>query len=61
MPELIRLYRQRWQVETAFRDVKQHFGFGSYQLQSRPSLNRFVQLCFVAACLTQLTEKSQRT
>ncbi|RKU15601.1 hypothetical protein C6501_06820 [Candidatus Poribacteria bacterium] len=53
--EAIRHYRNRWQIETAFRDVKQNFGFGTYQLQKRESLNRHVQLSFIAAVLTQLS------
>ena len=52
--ELIQHYRNRWQIETAFRDVKQNFGFGTYQLRKRKGLNRFVQLSFIAATLTQL-------
>ena len=52
--ELIRHYRNRWQIEIAFRDVKQNFGFDTYQIRKRPSLNRFAQLSFVAASLTQL-------
>ena len=47
-------YRDRWHIETAFRDVKQNFGFDTYQLRNREGLNRHVQLSFVAACLTQL-------
>ena len=52
--EVIQHYRNRWQIETTFRDVKQNFGFDTYQLRKRKSLNRFAQLSFVAACLTQL-------
>ena len=51
---MIQHYRNRWQIETAFRDVKQNFGFDTYQLRKRKSLNRFAQLSFVAATLTQL-------
>ncbi|RKU15743.1 hypothetical protein C6501_06150, partial [Candidatus Poribacteria bacterium] len=47
-------YRNRWQIETAFRDAKQNFGFDKYQVKSRKSINRFVQLSFVAASLTKL-------
>ena len=54
VPELIQHYKDRWQIETAFRDVKQNFGLGTYQLKTRKGLNRFAQLCFVAATLTQL-------
>ena len=52
--EVIRHYRNRWQIETAFRDVKEHFGFDTYQLRNPMSLNRFVQLSFLTATLTQL-------
>ncbi|RKU09550.1 hypothetical protein C6501_15270 [Candidatus Poribacteria bacterium] len=53
--DVIRHYKNRWQIETAFRDVKQNFGFGTCQLQKRESLNRHVQLSFIAASLTQLS------
>ena len=53
-PKIVEYYRQRWQIETAFRDAKQHFGFDTYRAKSRRSINRFVQLSFVAASLTQL-------
>ena len=54
IPKIVEYYRQRWQIETAFRDAKQHFGFDTYRLKSRKSINRFVQLSFVAASLTKL-------
>ena len=54
IPQIVEYYRQRWQIETAFRDTKQHFGFDAYRLKSRKSINRFVQLSFVAASLTKL-------
>ena len=56
--EVIRHYRNRWQIETAFRDLKENFGFDSYQLRNPKSLNRFVQL-MLAASLTQLAFRSQ--
>ena len=46
-------YRNRWKIETAFRDAKQNFGFGTYQVRKRESLNRHVQLSFIAASLIQ--------
>ena len=54
IPKIIEYYQQRWQIETAFRDTKQHFGFDTYRVKSRRSINRFVQLSFVAASLTKL-------
>ena len=52
--QIVEYYRQRWQIETAFRDAKQHFGFDAYRTKSRKSINRFVQLSFLAASLTKL-------
>ena len=54
VPKIVEYYRHRWQIETAFRDAKQHFGFDAYRVKSRKSINRFVQLSFVAASLTKL-------
>ena len=55
IPKIITHYQQRWKpIETVFRDVKQHFGFNAYRLKSRKSINRFVQLSFIAAALTKL-------
>ena len=54
IPKILEYYRRRWQIETAFRDVKQHFGFSGYRVKSRKSINRFVQLSFIAASLTKL-------
>ena len=54
VPKIVEYYRQRWQIETAFQDAKQHFGFDAYQVKSCKSINRFVQLSFVAASLAKL-------
>ena len=54
IPQITTYYCKRWLIETAFRDVKQHFGFDAYRLKSRKSIHRFVQLSFVAASLTKL-------
>ena len=59
IPKIVEYYRQRWQIETAFRDVKEHFGFDAYRLKSRKSINRFVQLSFVAASLTKAVFTTQ--
>ena len=52
--ELIQHYRNRWQIETTFRDVKQNLVLIHINIRKRKSLNRFAQLSFVAATLTQL-------
>ena len=54
IPKILQYYQQRWLIETAFRDAKQHFGFSGYHVKSRKSINRFVQLSFIAASLTKL-------
>jgi len=51
---ILHYYRLRWELETAFRDTKQNFGFDEYQVNSHLSISRFVQLSFVAASITQL-------
>ena len=52
--QIIEYYQHRWHIETAFRDLKQEFGFSGYRVKSRKSINRFVQLSFIAASLTKL-------
>jgi Transposase DDE domain/DDE superfamily endonuclease len=51
---ILRYYRLRWELETAFRDTKQNFGFDNYQVRSHKSISRFVQLSFVATSVMQL-------
>ena len=51
--QIVRYYQKRWLIETAFRDVKQNFGFDAYRVKSQQSINRWIQLSFVASCLTQ--------
>ena len=52
--QIVRYYQKRWCIETAFRDTKQNFGFDAYRVTSHQSINRWIQLSFVASCLTQL-------
>ena len=35
LSQIVRYYQQRWTIETAFRDVKQHFGFDQYRVKSK--------------------------
>ena len=48
-------------LKLTFRDVKENFGFDTYQLRNPQSLNRFVQLSFLAATLTQLAFRKPET
>ncbi len=58
--QIVRYYRQRWLIETAFGDVKQNFGFDTYRVKSHQSINQLVQLSFVATCLTQVLVNKTR-
>ena len=49
IPKIVEYYQRRWQIEmVSFRDTKHHFGFDAYRVKSRKSINRWVQLSFVA-------------
>jgi hypothetical protein len=52
--EIIEIYSSRFSIETAIRDLKQHFGFGDYQCTTTSSILRFVQLSCVSLCLWRL-------
>jgi SRSO17 transposase len=52
--EIIEAYAMRFSLEIAFRDLKQRFGWGHYQVRSRKAIERHVALSFVAASLTTL-------
>lgn len=52
--EIIQAYAMRFALEIAFRDLKQRFGWGHYQVRSRQAIERHVALSFVAASLTTL-------
>ena len=51
---VLHYYRLRWEIETAFRDAKENFGFDDYRVKSETSICRFVQLSFVAVSIMQL-------
>ncbi len=42
--QILRYSRQRWQIETAFLYVKQHFGLDTYPLTSRRSIKRMKKI-----------------
>ena len=48
---IIEIYSSRFSIEIAFRDLKQHFGFGDYQTTSTQGFFRFVHLCCISFCL----------
>jgi hypothetical protein len=52
--EIIERYAMRFSLEIAYRELKQRFGWGHYQVRSRKAIERHVALSFVACSLTTL-------
>ncbi|MEI6502691.1 MAG: transposase [Armatimonadota bacterium] len=48
------LYADRFAIEMTFRELKQHFGLGDYQVRLPEAMQRHVHLSGVACALTQL-------
>lgn len=44
--EILSIYEDRWDIETAHREANQKLGFKDYQLRSKRSIERFMQLVF---------------
>jgi hypothetical protein len=52
--EIIERYAMRFALEIAYRELKQRFGWGHYQVRSRQAIERHVALSFLACSLTTL-------
>ena len=52
--EIIERYAMRFSLEITYRELKQRFAWGHYQVRSRPAIERHVALSFVACSLTTL-------
>jgi hypothetical protein len=52
--EITGLYADRFSIEMTFRELKQHFGLGHYQVRIPRAIESHVQLSAVACTLTQL-------
>ena len=44
--EILSIYEDRWNIETAHREASQKLGFKDYQLRSKHAIERFIQLVF---------------
>jgi Archaeal putative transposase ISC1217 len=44
--EILSIYEDRWNIETSHREANQKLGFKDYQLRSKRSIERFIQLVF---------------
>jgi hypothetical protein len=52
--EIAQLYADRFAIEMTFRELKQHFGLGHYQVRRPQGILRHVHLSGLACALTQL-------
>jgi hypothetical protein len=52
--DIIERYALRFAIEIAYRELKQRFAWGHYQVRSREAIERHVALSFVACSLTTL-------
>jgi hypothetical protein len=52
--QIIQRYTMRFAIEIAYRELKQRFGWGHYQLRSQHAIERHVALSFLACSLTAL-------
>jgi len=52
--DIIERYAWRFAIEIAYRELKQRFAWGHYQVRSRQGIERHVALSFVACSLTTL-------
>jgi hypothetical protein len=44
--EILSIYEDRWDIETAHREANQKLGFKDYQLRDKHSIERFIQMVF---------------
>lgn len=51
---IIRTYLRRWTIETFHRDVKQHLGFGAYQMRKKQGITRHLILATLAFAILKL-------
>ncbi len=46
LKEILSIYEDRWDIETAHREANQKLGFKDYQLRDKHSIERFIQMVF---------------
>jgi hypothetical protein len=44
--EILEIYENRWNIETAHRETNQKLGFKDYQMRSKKAIERFIQMVF---------------
>ena len=59
--KIVAAYRQRWKIETFYRDGKQHIGLGEYQMRSLQGIVKHLFLVFVSYSLLECVRSSSLT
>jgi len=45
--ELVRIYKERWAIETDYKDSKQYLGLADFHLRKKKGITRYLTLCFL--------------
>lgn len=47
--ELVRIYKERWAIETDYKDSKQYFGLADFHLRKKEGIMRYLTLCYLVS------------
>ncbi len=47
--ELVRIYKERWAIETDYKDSKQYLGLADFHLRKKMGIMRYLTLCFLVS------------
>jgi hypothetical protein len=56
--EILSLVEDRWNIETLHQQANEKFGFKQYQVRRKQSIERYIQLVFLAWTLVTLSEQA---
>lgn len=54
--EILKIYENRWNIETAHREGNQKLGFKDYQMRNKEGIERFIQVVFMVWTLLLILE-----
>jgi len=54
--EILKIYENRWNIETAHREGNQKLGFKEYQMRDKEGIERFIQVVFMVWTLLLILE-----
>ena len=59
--EVLDIYENRWNIETAHREANQKLGFKDYQMRSKKAIERFIQMVFAMWTLLLISDLEAET